>query len=186
MAYCKTMVTQAHQQWSYHGHAVIHWYIHTCNRCIQVPFSPLPQVRWELSLHDDAIKWKHFPRCRPFVRGIHWSPMISPHKDQWRGALMLSLICAWTNGSANNRGVGDLRHHRAHYDVTMFIDYIISCMTGLRHGEKTPQVQCLLSLLPETALVRPDIIFEVKSNPEYGQLSNDIPQNTVSFGYLSM
>ena len=21
--------------------------------------------------HDDAIKWKHFPRYRPFVREIH-------------------------------------------------------------------------------------------------------------------
>ena len=38
--------------------------------------------------HDDVIKWKHFPRYRPFVRGIHRSPVISPHKGQWRGALM--------------------------------------------------------------------------------------------------
>ena len=30
----------------------------------------------------------------------------SPHKGQWRGALMFSLICAWKNGWANNRGVG--------------------------------------------------------------------------------
>ena len=38
--------------------------------------------------HDDVIKWKHFPRYWPFVRGIHRSPVNSPHKDQWRGALM--------------------------------------------------------------------------------------------------
>ena len=43
--------------------------------------------------HDDVIKWKHFPHYWPFVRGIHWSPVNSPHKDQWRGALMFSLIC---------------------------------------------------------------------------------------------
>ena len=36
-------------------------------------------------LHDDVIKWKHFPRYWPFVRGIHQSPMNSPHKGQWRG-----------------------------------------------------------------------------------------------------
>ena len=24
-----------------------------------------------ISLHDDVIKWKHFPRYWPFVRGIH-------------------------------------------------------------------------------------------------------------------
>ena len=27
--------------------------------------------------HDDGIKWKHFPRYWPFVRGIHWSPVNS-------------------------------------------------------------------------------------------------------------
>ena len=26
-----------------------------------------------VSDHDDVIKWKHFPRYWPFVRGIHWS-----------------------------------------------------------------------------------------------------------------
>ena len=42
--------------------------------------------------HDDVIKWKHFPRYWPFVRGIPRSPVNSPHKGQWRGALMFSLI----------------------------------------------------------------------------------------------
>ena len=45
--------------------------------------------------HDDVIKWKHLPRFWPFVRGIHRCPVNSPHKGQWRGALMFSLICAW-------------------------------------------------------------------------------------------
>ena len=69
--------------------------------------------------HDDVIKWKHSPRYWPFVRGIHRSPVNSPHKGQWRGALMYSLICAWMNGWVNNREAGDLRRHRAHYDVTV-------------------------------------------------------------------
>ena len=43
------------------------------------------------TLYDDVIKWKHFPRYRPFV----WEIYTSPHKGQWRGALMFSLICAW-------------------------------------------------------------------------------------------
>ena len=38
--------------------------------------------------HDDVIKWKHFLRYWPFVWGIHRSPVNSPHKGQWRGALM--------------------------------------------------------------------------------------------------
>ena len=67
--------------------------------------------------HDDVIKWKQFPRYWPVVRGIHRSPVNSPHKGQWRGALMFSLICAWINGWANNRENGDLRRRRAYYDV---------------------------------------------------------------------
>ena len=67
--------------------------------------------------HDDVIKWKHFPRYWPFVRGIHRSPLNSPQKGQWRGALMFSLICARINGWSNNGEAGDLRRNRAHYDV---------------------------------------------------------------------
>ena len=70
-------------------------------------------------LHDDVIKWKHFPRYRPFVRGIHRSPVNSPQKGQWHGALMLPSICAWINGWVNNREAGDLRRHRAHHDITV-------------------------------------------------------------------
>ena len=51
--------------------------------------------------HDDVIKWKHFPRYWPFVRGIHRSPVNFPHKGQWRGALVFSLICVWINGWVN-------------------------------------------------------------------------------------
>ena len=67
--------------------------------------------------HDDVIKWKYFPCHWPFVRGIHRSPVNSPHKGQWRGALMFSLICTWINCRVNNHEAGDLRRHQAHYDV---------------------------------------------------------------------
>ena len=68
---------------------------------------------------DDVIKWKHFPRYWPFVWGIHRSPVNSPHKGQWCGALMFSLICTWINSWVNNGEAGDLRHHHTHYDVTV-------------------------------------------------------------------
>ena len=74
------------------------------------------------NFHDDVIKWKHFPRYWPFVRGIHRSPLNSPHKCQWRGALMFSLICAWINGWVNNLEACDLGCHRAHYDVTVMLN----------------------------------------------------------------
>ena len=73
--------------------------------------------------HDDVIKWNHFPSYWPFVRGIHRSAVNSPHKGQWRGALMFSLICAWINGWVNSRKAGDLRRHRAHYDVIVMIHW---------------------------------------------------------------
>ena len=60
-----------------------------------------------VAVHDDVIKWKHFPRYWPFVRGIHRSPVNSPHKDQGRGALMFSLICARIYGWVNNREADD-------------------------------------------------------------------------------
>ena len=74
--------------------------------------------------HDDVIKWKHFPRYWPFVRGIHRSTVNSPHKGQWRGALMFSLICVWINGWVNNHEAGDLRRCSVHCDVIVM--YAIS------------------------------------------------------------
>ena len=72
-----------------------------------------------LFCHDDVMKWNHFPRYWPFVRGIHRSPVNSPHNGQWRGAFMLSLIGTSTNGWVNNQFAGDLRRQRAHYEVTV-------------------------------------------------------------------
>ena len=72
---------------------------------------------WQI--HDDVIKWKHFPHNWPFVRGIHRSPVNSPHKGQWRGAFMFPLICVWINGWVDNSEAGDLRCHRGHYDVNV-------------------------------------------------------------------
>ena len=81
--------------------------------------------------HDDVIKWKHFPRCWPFVRGIHrWSPVNSPHKVQWRGALMFSLISTRIHDWVNNGEAGDLRRYRAHYDVTVMCTFICIFIFG--------------------------------------------------------
>ena len=64
--------------------------------------------------------WRHqteaIPRYWTFVRVIHRLAVNSPHKGQWRGPLMFSLIYAWTNGWVNNRDASGLRCHRAHYD----------------------------------------------------------------------
>ena len=83
---------------------------------------------WKCSGHDDVIKWKHFPHYWSFVRGIHRPPVNSPHKGQWRGALMFSLICTWINSLVNNLVARDLRCHRAHYDVTVMFIVCISTL----------------------------------------------------------
>ena len=88
--------------------------------------------------HDDVIKWKHFPRYWPFVRGIHRSPVNSSHKGQRRGALMFSLISAQINGWANNREAGDLRRIRLHYDVTVML------MTHFAHSSHKADLMKML------------------------------------------
>ena len=55
------------------------------------------------------------PLCAEFYR----STVNSPHKGQSREALKFSLIWTGTNGRENNPDAGDLRHHRAHYDVSV-------------------------------------------------------------------
>ena len=94
---------------------------------------------WYTQVHDDVIKWKHFPRYWPFVRWIHRSPANSSHKSQWRGALMFSFICAWINGWVNNDEAGDLRRHSAHYDVT-----VLSMALKLRHRFRPHQIDVLV------------------------------------------
>ena len=73
---------------------------------------------------DDVIKWKRCPRYWPFVWGIHRSPVNSPHKGQWRVALMFSLICVWIYGWVNIREAGDLRRYLAHYDVIAMLCFL--------------------------------------------------------------
>ena len=70
-------------------------------------------------LHDNIITWKHFAGYWPFMQGIHWPPVNSPHKGQWHGALVLSLISPWINAWVNNCEAGNLRCYHAHYDVTV-------------------------------------------------------------------
>ena len=49
--------------------------------------------------------------------GHRWIPL----KSLWLEALMLLLICAWIHSLVSNREAGDLRPHRAHYDVIVMV-----------------------------------------------------------------
>ena len=71
------------------------------------------------------------PLCGEFT-GHRWIP---PYKGQWRGAFMFALICAWTNGRANNRDAGGLRRYRAHYDVIVLSRMIQNLIMAQRHPQ---------------------------------------------------
>ena len=77
-----------------------------------------------VEIESQCSWWRHqmesFAALLALCAGVHRSPVNSQHKSQWRGALKFSLICAWINGWAK---AGDLRRHRAHYDVTVVHAY---------------------------------------------------------------
>ena len=73
-----------------------------------------------------SLSWWHhqmetFSALLVICAGNSPVPVNSPHKGQWRGALMFSLICIWINGWVNSREAGDLRCYRTHYDVTVMM-----------------------------------------------------------------
>ena len=96
------------------------WDVVTCH----CPMIAAPDTT-HFIFYDDVIKWNHFPRYCPFVRGIHRSPVNSPHKGQWRGALIYFFVCAWTNEWVNNRDAGDLRRNHAPFRVIVMSVYEI-------------------------------------------------------------
>ena len=105
-----------------HSHFSIYAFGETPNCCLrtgnQHREETLELWNWYLCL-DSTLACRHIGRYWPFVRGIHRPPVNSPHKGQWRGALTISLICAWTNGWTSNRDANDLRRLHAYYDVTV-------------------------------------------------------------------
>ena len=101
--------------------------------CVSVVFSTFcADVEENIKAPRHLPLWGEFtgdqwiPRTKGQKRGKCFHLMTSswpvdfPHKGQWREALMFSLICAWTNGWANNRYAGDLSH-RAHYNVIVML-----------------------------------------------------------------
>ena len=88
---------------------------------VAMPIAPLWLRAFIKSQHDDVIKWKHFLALLAICAGNSPVPVNSPHKGQWRGALMFSLVCVWINGWVNNREAGDLRRYLVHYDVTVMV-----------------------------------------------------------------
>ena len=86
--------------------------------------------------------WRHhmetFSALLAICAGNSPVPVNSPHKGQWRGALMFTLICARINGWVNNREAGDLRCHRAHYDVIVMSQDVLYQAYEIHDCKTTP------------------------------------------------
>ena len=108
------------------------------------------------------------------MRGIQWSPVNSPHKGQWRGALIFSLICAWIN-CVNNREAGDLRRQRDHYDViVMSCNHLTGtnlCSNGIKANDHGP-LALQISLFRESGCER-KYLLGAKNDIDVALLGDD-------------
>ena len=93
------------------------WTHHLTSKHVLIKSGKVDNERWYFVSYHVATWWRHqtqaFFALLVICGGIHRPPGNSPHKGQWRGTLMFSLICAWIN----NGDAGDLRRHGAHYDA---------------------------------------------------------------------
>ena len=63
--------------------------------------------------------------------GHQWIPRTKANDAE---LLMFSLTCAWINGRVNNREAGDLRRHRAHYEVIVIFPAYYTSIKSSRSG----------------------------------------------------
>ena len=72
---------------------------------------------------------------------------------------MFSLICVWINGWVKNGEAGDLRRHRAHYDVILMEVRSMRCFEATSH--KWKHVVCILLELSRTdRMIVPNVSYK--------------------------
>ena len=79
------------------------------------------KMYYEICFTDDDIKWKHFPRYWPFVRGNSPIPGEFPAQRPVTRSFDVFFICVWISDWVNNGKAGDLTRYRAPYDVIVMI-----------------------------------------------------------------
>ena len=90
---------------------------------------------------------------------ISMVPVNSPHKGQWRGALMFSLVYAWINDWVYNSEACDLRRHRGHYDVNVMTMHDTTATTH----HQIISLCCLLT----TQIIKRDLLHLEMYNTAY-------------------
>ena len=109
--------------WPFLSRKKMHFEIRLCEKASNFSVCALlMRSWWHVVCNMEWTWWRHqietfSALLWPFVWRIDRLPVNSPHKGQWRCALMLTFICAWINGRVNNRKASDLRRHLDHYDV---------------------------------------------------------------------
>ena len=119
----------------------------------------------------------------------HLCGEFTPHKGQWCGDLMFSLICVWINGWVNNRDASDLRRYRAHHDVILMQaarsnddkhHHITDCPYWLRprqNGRHFPHDIFKSILLDENIWISITISLRVLSNSSVNIISALVQTN---------
>ena len=126
----------------------LHLYIQHMQKQEYTKICGLNQVNWNDMFHFQSPAFIEFTTMMTSSNGTFSALLalregiapvtvgFSPHKGQWRRALMFSLICTWTNGWENNQDAGNVRRHRAHYDVTIMTLAQQVHPTNYAHGSR--------------------------------------------------
>ena len=150
-----------------------------------------PMAQWP----GTSTWWRHqmetFSASLAICAGNSPVPVNSPHKGQWCGALMFSLICVWINGWVNNREAGNLRRYHAHYDITIMkttsqaSGFLQSCLVN--HTLSTLRKAKLLevkhiNLFDISSLMKREKVHWWFNQPDSWAPGNPIWLNLVSIG----
>ena len=119
---------------------------------------------WTPSLYNDVNKRKHIPRYWPIVLGItghRWIPITKASAAEF-------LCFPWSapriNGRVNNREAGDLRRHRAHYNIIVMLSLHGNRMSvSHRHFETSKLREILTRHVYWIEIPASDIIVEQMS-----------------------
>ena len=90
-----------------------------CISCAPVSSVAQKSLSWQHATFMMTHQMETFSALLAICAGNSPVPVNSTHKGQWRGALVFSWICTRIDGWVNNGEAGDLRRHRAHYDVNI-------------------------------------------------------------------
>ena len=101
-----------------YNHTFCQWWLLVVIKNFSQVFIVLAQLLKYLQIDCNILPWHWSPLCYwPFVRGIHWSSMDSPHKRLAAQALIFSLMLAWTNCWTNMPVPGYLTRYDTHVKV---------------------------------------------------------------------